>query len=228
MMNIKAKINELFVSLQGEGPYVGVRQAFVRLAGCNMNCRYCDTDYSVNKEINIKEMLGFIRQAGRIHSVAFTGGEPLFQCGFLVGFLPELKKKRYTIYLETNGVLYSGLRSIIRWVDIVAMDIKLPSVTGQAACWKEHEKFIKIAQNNKKELFLKVVVAPHCNEKDINVLVNLMKRCGQKIVIILQPEHEYVRNSILMQKMDVWQQKLSTVAGQVRIVPQVHKLMEIK
>jgi 7-carboxy-7-deazaguanine synthase len=225
---IKAKINELFVSLQGEGPYVGVRQAFIRFAGCNLKCRYCDTDYSAKETADNTRLLDFVKQAGKIHSVVLTGGEPLVQSKFLRGFLPVLKKSGYRVFLETNGVLLKEFQSLAGYMDIISMDIKMPSITGQAACWDEHEKFIKIARKNKKELFVKIVVNPYAEEREIDMLINLLKKYRRKLTVVLQPEHEYVRNRILLEKMESWQQRISVVVRDVRIIPQVHKLMEIK
>ena len=53
------KIKEIFTSIQGEGSYVGYKQLFIRLCGCNLNCAYCDTDYTVNdaKEYSIDELV---------------------------------------------------------------------------------------------------------------------------------------------------------------------------
>ena len=49
-MTNKTKVREIFTSIQGEGPYVGVKQLFVRFCGCNLRCDYCDTDVSTNEE----------------------------------------------------------------------------------------------------------------------------------------------------------------------------------
>ena len=59
MTKKKVKIREIFKSIQGEGPHVGEQQVFVRFCGCNLKCRYCDTDFeiSISKEFTPEELL---------------------------------------------------------------------------------------------------------------------------------------------------------------------------
>src|SRR4030042_6190449 len=99
---LNAKLNEVFVSLQGEGPYMGTRQAFIRFAGCNLACQYCDTDFSCKRTVTPSYLLSFIRRAGAIQAVALTGGEPLVQADFLAVLLPQVKRMGRMVYLETN------------------------------------------------------------------------------------------------------------------------------
>ena len=65
---------------------------------------------------------------------------------YLLKFLPELKKNNFSTYLETNGTLFGNLREVINFIDIIAMDIKLPSSTGKWDFWNEHAEFLKIAK----------------------------------------------------------------------------------
>ena len=150
---MKARISEIFQSIQGEGPYAGVRQVFIRFFECHMHCSWCDTPDSIGdgrreyKEYSAQELFKAIKPLMKgCHSVSFTGGEPLLQAEFIKEFIPLLKASKLKMYLETSGVLYEGLKKIISDVDIVAMDIKLPSSTQCRALWKEHEKFLKIAR----------------------------------------------------------------------------------
>ena len=125
---MKAPIIEIFSSFQGEGLLIGERQIFVRFAGCNLNCNYCDTNDSkseksgklmtpqqVNDEIN-KLLTPDCR------SISFTGGEPSLYPDFIneVSKLTDLK-----IMLETNGTLPDNIDSIEK-LDMVSLDIKLP------------------------------------------------------------------------------------------------------
>ena len=120
---LKAKILEVFQSIQGEGKYVGVPQVFVRFFECNMHCVWCDTPYSIGdsakttgkyKEYSLSELLAQVKSFGRdYHSVSITGGEPLLQTKFLKSFLPALRKNRLKIYLDTNGTLPRELKEVI-------------------------------------------------------------------------------------------------------------------
>ena len=74
------KIVETFVSLQGEGIRQGMPCFFVRLAGCNLNCSWCDTPASLAEgtEMSVEEVIGKIAESG-LQYVCITGGEPLLQ-----------------------------------------------------------------------------------------------------------------------------------------------------
>ncbi|MBU1061720.1 MAG: 7-carboxy-7-deazaguanine synthase QueE, partial [Candidatus Omnitrophica bacterium] len=152
----KAKITEIFSSVQGEGPYVGEEQIFVRFYGCNLGCRFCDeSKKDTFLEYGPSEVIERIIDA-KNKTVSFTGGEPLLHADFLKEILPVLKEKKIKIYLETNGTLKDRLLDILDCVDIISMDLKLPSSTGLRPYWGEHADFLK--EGLKKELFVKAVV----------------------------------------------------------------------
>lgn len=121
------KVFEIFPSLQGEGPYQGIPSTFIRLSGCNLRCRWCDTpktqDGSAGEEMTVDEVLGQVKRYGLSH-VCITGGEPLLQQDELLSLLKELHGDGYTVEIESNGTVdpspameYSG----------ICMDIKCPS-----------------------------------------------------------------------------------------------------
>jgi len=85
------KLCETFVSLQGEGTYQGLPMFFVRVAGCNLRCRWCDTRYAreeLGQEATVGEILKAWREAGSLPLVEITGGEPLLQEGVYDLFRP--------------------------------------------------------------------------------------------------------------------------------------------
>ena len=93
------KVVDIFSSFQGEGYYTGVRATFIRLGGCNLNCYFCDTDWSIWKEFNITEIIKLVEDK----LVVITGGEPLLQD--LDDLVLELKKDDHIIAIETNGTI---------------------------------------------------------------------------------------------------------------------------
>ncbi|MCF0226051.1 MAG: 7-carboxy-7-deazaguanine synthase QueE [Methanobrevibacter sp.] len=125
---MKAPIIEIFSSFQGEGPYVGQRQIFVRFAGCNLDCSYCDT-YKSKSEKSGKLMTTeeVINQINKLKTpdcktVSFTGGEP----SLYPEFISEVSKNLdLDVLLETNGTLPDNIDKIDN-LDIVSLDIKLP------------------------------------------------------------------------------------------------------
>lgn len=181
-------INELFYSLQGEGPYQGVPQVFIRFSGCNLNCSYCDTEHLEHKTYNSERLLNEIKLAcgdKTIHSVSITGGEPLCQAEFLKDFLPSLRQKGYVVYLETNGILYKELKGILQYVDIISMDFKLPSSASEKVFWRKHEEFLKIAQA--KEIFVKIVVTDTTTREDWQEAVDIIYKVNPETLLVLQP-----------------------------------------
>lgn len=118
-------IAEIFVSLQGESSYAGLGCFFVRLAGCNLRCGYCDTPAALvpaGNNVRIGEVVEQARESG-MPIVEITGGEPLLQPGFadLAGELVRLAG--VTLLVETNGSLDIGL---IPRDAVTVMDVKCP------------------------------------------------------------------------------------------------------
>ena len=234
MKTYKAQIVEVFSSIQGEGIFVGARQIFVRFRGCNMRCVFCDETHDKGwRDYSTQELIREVRSLKMTHrphhSVSLTGGEPLLHTEFLKEFLRLLEKEGFRSYLETNGTLPERLAEVIDLVDIIAMDFKLPSATGEREFWQEHKKFLNIAL--KKKVFIKAVVTPGTKEEDIIKAASLVNKTGKDIPFILQPatpqgfSGEKVNNSALIRFMDV---ALMNKLESVRVIPQVHKMLNMK
>lgn len=99
------KISEIFASIQGESTLQGLPCAFVRLAGCNLNCRYCDTRYAREggTEMSINEILKKVDELG-LSIVCITGGEPLLQKKTPL-LARKLNIRGYKVSVETNGTI---------------------------------------------------------------------------------------------------------------------------
>ena len=96
------RVNEIFYSLQGEGLYTGTPMVFVRLAGCNRRCTFCDTEFETFTEMSADEIVAEADKYA-IKRVVVTGGEPLLQLDD--NLVNVLHKHGYSIHLETNGTL---------------------------------------------------------------------------------------------------------------------------
>jgi 7-carboxy-7-deazaguanine synthase len=109
-------VNEIFYSLQGEGARAGEPSVFVRLAGCDLTCGFCDTEFESHKSLNLKELKLEILMHDPCKWIVFTGGEPLLQLHFEV--LEYFKDAGFLIAIETNGNNYvsESLRSVIDWL----------------------------------------------------------------------------------------------------------------
>jgi len=94
------KVVEIFRSIQGEGANAGMDATFIRLAGCNMKCSYCDTDFSKGKTYPIDELLKGLQRLGS-KNIIWTGGEPTLQLNREI--ISVFKQKDYYQAIETNG-----------------------------------------------------------------------------------------------------------------------------
>jgi len=221
----KAKIIEIFSSIQGEGLYVGQEQTFVRFYGCNLSCKFCDERHNRNfMECTASEVIDKVIDAGK-SVVSITGGEPLMQSDFLKEILPSLREKNLKIYLETNGTLDDKLLDVLELVDIISMDFKLPSSTGIESLWQEHERFLKIAME--KELFVKSVITPQTSISDIKTAAYIVSELNEDIPFILQPV-SYNNKIKNIELLPAFFQEVKETLNNVRVIPQVHKIMGMK
>lgn len=111
-MDRRYRINEIFYSLQGEGAYTGVPMVFVRFAGCNLHCPFCDTQHESYKEMSSQEIRSEVRKYG-CNTVCLTGGEPTLQ------LTDELIKNAFSgmeLHLETNGT--HRIPQGVHWVTV--------------------------------------------------------------------------------------------------------------
>ena len=123
------KVNEIFYSLQGETLYAGFPSLFIRLSGCNLNCRYCDTKYASEKfhEMSVEQIAEIADSHKNIHHMTITGGEPLAQEN-INPLINALINKSYLVQIETNGsISLEGISSEAR----IILDVKTPS-SGEA------------------------------------------------------------------------------------------------
>ncbi len=223
---MKGKVTEVFESYQGEGLYFGQRQVFVRLAGCNINCGFCDTktDYYFECEPQelVKKIIPFKKD---YRFVSFTGGEPLLQKDFLKEALFLSHKHGFKNYLDTNGTLPEALEEVITGIDIVAMDFKLPSSTGGGKFWDQHRKFLKISSIH--DCFVKAVICLSTTEEDLSEAIKIIKEVDRSTVLVLQP-NSFESQTELFEKSRKYQ---AICAGQGIIscvIPQMHKVIGVR
>lgn len=220
---MRTKIKEIFTSIQGEGPYIGYKQVFVRFCGCNLNCAYCDTEFSQedSTEYSATELAEIINKNTGCHSVSLTGGEPLLHIKFLKELLPLIE---IPVYLETNATLHENLREIINFVDFIAADIKLPSCTGLKDLWEDHNTFFNISKE--KNVFAKIVFDSNITEEEIE----LAGRLGQKynIELVLQPKMDESNPLVNKEFMEKTLDLFLSQYKNVRLIPQVHKFLNVR
>jgi 7-carboxy-7-deazaguanine synthase len=105
----KLSLTKIFRTIQGEGPFVGQPAIFVRLAGCNLQCKFCDTDFQERKILNLSDIISEIELLANniIKLVVITGGEPLRQN--IVKLTELLIAENFKVQIETNGTIKRSL-----------------------------------------------------------------------------------------------------------------------
>ena len=183
----EARISEIFVSYQGEASYAGSRQLFVRFFGCNLKCSYCDTPQASYRTFSPGSLLGRVLEMGRYNELALTGGEPLLYAEFLKVFLGSYKgTSPGKVYLETNGILHAEFSEIKENIDVISMDIKLPSSSpGQREHYGEHADFIRACTG--KKTVIKMVITSDTNIDDIKKAADLLGCADPLTEVFLQP-----------------------------------------
>lgn len=241
-------VSEIFVSFQGEGAHVGYRHLFVRLAGCNLRCRYCDTPdslertatYTVSADggppqvernpVSAPDLANLItlllKREAPIDALALTGGEPLAQSEFLRAML-EAGRFHVPVLLETNGVLPQRLREVLPLVSIISMDIKLPSNAGEGTFWDEHAEFLQLAQA--KDLYVKILVDRTTADEDVAHAASLVAAIGSNVPVFMQPivdaaGIQLIDGERLMHLYLVARQHLTSI----RVLPQTHKQIGVR
>ena len=208
MSETAAQVIEIFSGIQGEGPLVGSRQVFVRLAGCNLDCDYCDTpgahgwkrpaeietragSMEFREEPNpiapakvTEEVLRLAREVP-VHSIAWTGGEPLWSAGFLREAIPPLREAGFEQFLETNGTLPDELADTVHLFDYLSIDIKFPSLSRGVRDLGDCEHFLEIARGSRKPGCLKLVLAAATTREEVERAATLAR--DYTLPLVLQP-----------------------------------------
>ncbi|OFI06008.1 7-carboxy-7-deazaguanine synthase [Clostridium acetireducens DSM 10703] len=140
------KVVEKFVSINGEGTLAGQLAVFIRFAGCNLNCSYCDTTWANEKDVcyelnTAEDIYNYIKSTG-VRNVTLTGGEPLLQKG-IIDLLKLLSKhKEIHVEIETNGSVLLDEFLAIENPHSFTMDYKLPSSNMESKMLLDNFKYL--------------------------------------------------------------------------------------
>lgn len=199
------QVNEIFKTIMGESTYSGIPCAIVRLSGCNLNCRYCDTQYhaDVAFDISTEVIVNTVKQYN-VNTVLITGGEPLLQPG-TPHLAKQLVKNDFTTIIETNG---TQLIENVPGIRIV--DVKTPS--------SGHEESFNLANipNLQHDDEIKFVIS---NRDDFDWSVRFVDECLTNFTgeVIFSPNMSVLKPS----KLADWVLE----NNRIRLGVQFHKLI---
>ena len=242
-------VSEMFVSFQGEGLHAGRRHLFVRFGGCPLRCRYCDTPESLlpvplcrilspdgeqrrPNPFSPAELDAVVAAlalaAPPLHAIAVTGGEPLMQADFLAAWL-ALRSTTEPVLLETAGILPARLRQVLPWVEIVSLDVKCPSNTGERPRWEEHEACLAEVVAAGREVYVKMPVDEATAPDEVERGARLVAALAPAVPLFLTPlsEPDTPRLTVTAAALERFHALASRHHPDVRVLPQLHKVLGI-
>ncbi|MBX8631831.1 MAG: radical SAM protein [Thermoplasmata archaeon] len=202
------KINEIFESIQGEGLLVGLPTLFIRTAGCDLRCVWCDTPYALlesqGTEWSVDELVTEAKRH-RVRDICITGGDPLRQKEEVVLLISRLLGEGFRIVLETSGAYpIDGLPRSERLV--ISMDVKLPGSGMEGRNMLENIDLLRKWDQ------LKLIIA---DRNDYEYARKLLSGCSIPCEVIMTPaggrELKWLAERVLSDGLAV------------RVLPQMHK-----
>ena len=238
-IELKVNLSEIFTSVEGEGIYFGTKTLFVRLAGCHLKCFWCDTPYALSmkdgKEYDISDAIKLIDKnlVQNTFKVNFTGGEPLLQHNAVYEMAKHVRNKGLRTYLESSCFSVERFKEILPLIDICKVEFKL---SDSEVVDKEHYsellenelKCLEEAVKNKKATYIKVVVSKLSDGKEFEELTRMIfKKIRPDDIrgFIIQPS--YGPSEPSMDHLFQFYDTVYPYYEQVRIVPQLHKVMGV-
>lgn len=187
-----AQLSEIFYSVQGEGTWTGTPAVFVRLAGCNLACDFCDTDYSLKFVASVGEVVARVRaEGGDCPMVILTGGEPLAQAA-APALIDALRADGRRVHIESNGTIFTELPDDV-WLCVSPKERVDPRMAKRA----NEAKLIVDARVPEEHLPLftdkpTVLLQPEGNKAaNIAIAVEYAKRHPARFKLSLQT-HKYI------------------------------------
>ena len=224
VQEVKMKVAEIFHSLSGEGIHAGIPTVFVRLAGCNLRCVYCDSQYAWNggEELSAMQIAKRVQGLRPSGWVLITGGEPLLQLDVVhEPTLPaQLQYSGYKVEIETNGSIDPP--SYFKFVDCWSVDVKCPSSGSSYGSFRT--KWLKKLRKRDQ---LKFVVG---TEEDLDFVRGFLNGTKLKPTILISPMLPNAPNSLtgdVLMSQRGWLQHCAEFCKEqnVRTSLQLHKLI---
>lgn len=232
----RARVSEIFTSIEGEGIFVGKKTLFIRFSGCHLKCRWCDTQYALpldsGTEYQIDEIEDLIIRELQpfTYKVNFTGGEPLLQTDAVIKLADFIKKQtKLKTYIESSCFDSELFSKVLPYMDICKIEFKTDDskvVENEVydSLLSNEIKCLELAVESNKTTYIKIVVTNSTNlESFKNLVYNISKKIKPSDILgfIIQPSHGVDQPTVnkLLDTYDIVQ----PMFPEVRIIPQLHK-----
>lgn len=206
-------VNEIFGSIDGEGLRTGELATFIRLAGCNLRCTYCDTAYALKcnqgNEMTIDEILEAVEEIG-FKNITLTGGEPLIHRN-VEQLIDRLIESGFKVNIETNGSV--DITPYINKDVLITMDYKTPA-SGEVN---------KMLLSNLEKLRESDVLKFVCDADDLIHITSILKIYKPKCYIYLSPIFGKIEPAELVDYLKGLNSVVDT--SKMRVQVQLHKII---
>jgi 7-carboxy-7-deazaguanine synthase len=235
----KVQLNEIFVSIEGEGILAGTKTLFVRFSGCHLKCHWCDTKYSLSsksgKSYTMDEAKYLILQnlQPNLYKVNFTGGEPLLQTRSLITLADFVKNElKIKTYLESSCFDWKRFELVLPYFDICKVEFKTSDSKVIESKYYENLlqnelRCLDIALNRTDKIsFIKIVFTHSTTLNEVRDLLSRVFKCpniSNLSGITLQPSYQFDSPST-KQILKIYDEVCSFYKD-VRVIPQMHKLL---
>ncbi len=251
--DLRVPLLEVFSSFQGEGPAVGERQVFVRLAGCDLRCAFCDTPESFPapgearvqrapgtpgddlgpNPVSVSDLAAWVvaldDPRGLHRAVSVTGGEPLLHVSAVGALADAWGREGLSVHLETGGHRPDELARVLAGIDRVTPDLKLESATGQPTPWAAHARTYRLLERAGKALAVKVVIAASTPAEEIERAAAFAAEHLPSAPLVLQPVSEVAGaggpRAPGLADLFRLHATASRRHADVRVIPQVHRML---
>lgn len=254
--NETLRVNETFLSFQGESLSIGIPMFFIRFSGCNLNCDFCDTEFENYKEYTPSQLCDLVKNNKTDYTkiIALTGGEPLLQSGdLLFSLMNKLYwNQDYRFLLETNATLAQELAYILRlseyelpkYIYTISADIKTDKYGNFMNEVEENQlEFFRLMAKNFHNNTLKIVIQPemvdYTNSKPslFTTLSKSLSYFSEKNVNISLTPLTGVNGEIthfsVEDLLNIYSQVYravftNNINADIRVIPQTHRILDIK
>ncbi|MDJ0521519.1 MAG: 7-carboxy-7-deazaguanine synthase QueE [Planctomycetota bacterium] len=254
LSGVSVPLLEVFSTFQGEGPEVGARQVFIRLARCDLRCAFCDTpesyptpehgrlqlvpggerDEMLPNPVAVEAIVAAVKRLDDppgVHAgVSITGGEPLLHPQAVREIAVGLFGLAMRVHLETGGHRPGALKAVLDVLDSVSPDLKLESACEAPTPWDAHGETYRMLEAAGKLRAIKAVVGATTPPEEVAEAAAFCAEHAPSAPLVLQPVTPYGEGPAAPPASHLY--RLHAAAGRlhpdVRVIPQVHHFLNLR